>query len=54
MLGYLFSKRAGAMLYKLAHTYTVPLLWLAAVWMNGPISYRWLGLIWIAHIGWDP
>lgn len=53
MIGYLFSKRAGAILYNLAHTYTVPLLWLVVVWANGPIWYRWLGLIWMAHIGWD-
>jgi len=53
MLGYLFGKRVGAILYNLAHTYTLPLLWLAAFWVPGPISYRWLGLIWIAHIGWD-
>jgi hypothetical protein len=53
MFGYLLSKKTGAILYNLAHTYALPLLWLAAIWTNGPILYRSLGLIWIAHIGWD-
>ncbi len=53
MLGYLFGQKMGAILYNLAHTYTLPLLWLAMVWLNGPLWCRWAGLIWIAHIGWD-
>lgn len=53
MVGYLADKRAGAIVYNLFHTYVIPgfLLLLAIV-----LSSRWameIGLIWIAHIGFD-
>ena len=53
MLGYLASKKAGATVYNLGHTYAVPFLLLLVLWLSGQTSYAWLALIWLAHIGFD-
>jgi hypothetical protein len=53
MLGYLANLRLGAVLYNLAHTYTLPLLWLSTVWLTRHDSCAWLAFIWLAHIGMD-
>ncbi len=53
MLAYLANKRVGALVYNLAHTYTVPLLVFGILRFSGSIAYDWLILIWVAHIGWD-
>ena len=53
MLGYLANKRVGALVYNLAHTYTGPLLAFGILRFSGSLSYDWLILIWVAHIGWD-
>jgi hypothetical protein len=53
MLGYLAGKKAGAMLYNLAHTYTVPALAAVALFSSGHGAYLWLVVIWGAHIGFD-
>jgi len=53
MLGYLANKKAGAAIYNLCHTYTMPLLLLFVLWLSGQTSFLWLGLIWLAHIGFD-
>ena len=53
MLGYLANKMMGAVLYNLTHTYTAPLLAFSALWFSGQVSYLWLFLIWLAHIGFD-
>lgn len=53
MIGYKINPRIGAMLYNLAHLYTVPALLLAAGWaLNVPFLLQ-AGLIWMAHIGMD-
>jgi hypothetical protein len=54
MLGYLFNRRAGAALYNVAHTYTLPGLWFGYLWISGA-SAPWLlvPFIWTAHIGVD-
>jgi hypothetical protein len=53
MLGYLANKKAGAAVYNLGHTYTLPLLLLFVLWVSGQTAHGWLGLIWLAHIGFD-
>jgi hypothetical protein len=53
MPGYLAGKKAGAFFYNLAHTYSVPLLVLSALFVSGQSSGGWLVLIWFAHIGCD-
>ncbi len=53
MLGYLVDKKAGAMAYNFVHTYTVPIALLLALWLSGQVSYVWVVLIWVAHIGFD-
>jgi Domain of unknown function (DUF4260) len=53
MLGYLVSKRVGAMTYNMAHTETVPAVLLAlAAWLHHPMLGA-VALIWLAHIGFD-
>jgi hypothetical protein len=53
MIGYKVNPRIGAMLYNLAHLYTLPALLLAAgLALNTPILLQ-AGLIWMAHIGMD-
>lgn len=52
MLGYLLNARTGALLYNLAHTYSVPAGLAALQWIwSGQFSALWL--IWFAHIGFD-
>lgn len=52
-LGLYAGEKAGAKIYNLAHTYTVPALLGAIGWFG---DIHWLieiGLIWAAHIGMD-
>jgi hypothetical protein len=50
-LGYLAGSRFGAVSYNVAHTYAVPLILAAALYIAGrPLS---IPLIWISHIGFD-
>jgi len=53
MVGYLFGRKAGALLYDAGHTYFAPgLLWIIASAGHVP----WLVpscVIWAAHIGFD-
>jgi Domain of unknown function (DUF4260) len=53
MLGYLLGPRLGAGAYNVAHTYALALpLALAGVFMGRPAVLA-VGLIWVAHIGFD-
>ncbi len=53
MLAYLIGPRAGAFVYNLAHTYALALpLALAGFYLGSAVAAA-LGLIWIAHIGFD-
>jgi hypothetical protein len=53
MLGYLANKRIGSVTYNFAHTYTVPILLLLALWYFGQTSWFWLAVVWAAHVGFD-
>jgi len=53
ILGYLVNKRIGAACYNFAHTYTLPLALLGVLSITGHSSFFWLGIIWLAHIGFD-
>jgi hypothetical protein len=53
MLGYLKSVRLGSVTYNLVHTYSGPLLLLAAAYTGGWATGLHLALIWLAHIGLD-
>jgi hypothetical protein len=53
MVGYLANKSAGAMLYNIVHTYTLPLILIGL-----SLAFTWglglqLGLIWLAHNSMD-
>lgn len=53
MLGWLAGPKAGARVYNVAHTYTLPALLGSVAWA---LSATWLmpfALIWVAHIGLD-
>ncbi|MGL5009480.1 MAG: DUF4260 domain-containing protein [Paracoccaceae bacterium] len=52
MLGYLHNPRTGAALYNLAHSTTLPLALILAGWLASPLALS-LGLIWLAHVGFD-
>ncbi len=53
MLGYLAGRKAGAVLYNLAHSYLLPLAAIAwGVSGQNPLALD-IGLIWGAHIGFD-
>ncbi len=53
MLGYLANKRLGALVYNLGHTTVLPLgLSALGYWMASPFAVS-IGLIWLAHIGFD-
>ncbi|WP_226659022.1 DUF4260 domain-containing protein [Pseudalkalibacillus hwajinpoensis] len=53
MVGYLFNKGTGAMIYNLGHTYVIPLLLLiVSVGLKQELLLA-LSLIWMAHIGMD-
>ena len=53
MLGYLIDKRRGAMLYNLGHTTALPALLIAGGLTMGSGFATAVGLIWLAHIGFD-
>ena len=53
MLGYAGGPRLGAALYNLIHSYTLPLLILAAVITQHRGDLMPYALIWLAHIGFD-
>ena len=52
MLGYLFSKKLGAYVYNLFHSYTLPAALLAFGFFVGQPLVS-IALIWFAHIGMD-
>lgn len=52
-LGMTAGRKVGAMSYNLAHTYTVPVVLGALVWLAGGTWALPVALIWIAHIGVD-
>ena len=53
MLGYLFSKKLGAYVYNLFHSYTLPAALLAFGFFVGQPLTVSIALIWFAHIGMD-
>jgi hypothetical protein len=53
MLAYLIGPRAGALVYNLAHTYTLALPLALVGFHLGSAVAAALGLVWIAHIGFD-
>ncbi len=53
MLGYLFSKRSGAHVYNLFHSYPLPAALLAFGFFAGQPLMGSVALIWFAHIGLD-
>lgn len=53
MLGYLRSPRIGALTYNLVHTTILPLALAVAGWMLASEGMIQIGLIWLAHIGFD-
>lgn len=53
MLGYARSRRAGAVLYNVAHSYPAPAaLGALALWAEQPL-WQGVSLVWFAHIGMD-
>ncbi len=52
MLGYLLSKRAGACIYNIAHSYAVPAVLVIWSQFAGDLLLE-LAIIWIAHIAAD-
>ena len=53
-LGYIISKRVGAICYNLAHSYTWPAILIAlGVFPSGTVATLEIGLIWAAHIAID-
>ncbi len=53
MIGYLINKRAGALLYNVGHSTIGPLVLVWAGWFFGTENLYLLGLIWLAHVGFD-
>lgn len=54
MLGYLAGPRVGAIAYNVAHAYVTPLLFILLDLVGlGSGLLAQLGVIWIAHIGFD-
>lgn len=53
MVGYLAGPRVGALIYNLAHTYTVPIALAGAAMIAGLPLLLAVALVWIAHIGLD-
>lgn len=51
--GLLAGEKAGAKLYNLVHTYTVPAVLGAIGWFGGIDWLTFVALIWVAHIGMD-
>lgn len=52
MLGYLGSRKTGALVYNLGHTYAAPALLALASLALGPLALE-IAAIWTAHIGFD-
>jgi hypothetical protein len=53
LIAFAAGKKAGAQIYNVMHTYTLPITLLAVGWFG---SLAWLvpvALVWIAHIGMD-
>jgi hypothetical protein len=53
MIGYLISKRFGALTYNLAHTTSLPLILAFAGHFSGSEPMLFISLIWLGHIGFD-
>lgn len=53
MFGYMAGNKSGAIFYNLAHTYVLPACLVAVYWVVGHPWFLWLGLICLAHIGFD-
>ena len=53
MLGYLAGPRLGAWCYNAVHTYVGPLALVVISWFTDSELHLALGLIWLAHIGFD-
>ena len=53
IIGYLAGPRAGAMIYNVAHSYTVPVLMVTASLLGGGPLLGAVALVWLAHIGLD-
>ena len=53
MLGYLAGRRAGAALYNAGHWYGLPVACIAWGVFGGSPQSAAVGLIWVAHIGFD-
>jgi len=53
MLGYLVNVKAGAALYNLVHTYTLPLAMLGVAYGLHRHDVAAVALIWLAHISMD-
>jgi len=53
MLGYLFGKRAGALMYNVAHSYGFPVIIGAMAFYFDHALVLQLAMIWTAHIGLD-
>lgn len=51
--GYLFGNRVGAIAYNLAHSFIGPVLILCLSLPLENMLFQVIGLIWIAHIGFD-
>lgn len=53
MVGYLRGPAVGALLYNLAHTELLPVAMLALAYVSGQAPLASVGLLWLAHIGFD-
>lgn len=53
MAGYLRGSRPGAQLYNLAHSTALPAAMIGLGWWQGTHLALALGLIWLAHVGFD-
>lgn len=53
MIGYFFGNRFGAAVYNVGHTYVMPLTLVAIGMTTKADTAVAIGLIWIAHIGFD-
>ena len=53
LLGYIAGPRVGAYAYNVSHSYVGPLICLAAGMYASTPSLISIGIIWIAHIGFD-
>jgi hypothetical protein len=52
MLGYLHGPRSGAAIYNMGHSTIGPLALCLLGWVASPMALA-LGLIWLAHVGFD-